>query len=47
MTDRRTLRKCRSCGEYINPEVMPWVAISLTGEESHWHPQCHKEATDE
>lgn len=41
--DRRNMRKCRACGKHIAPTVMPWVKVTLTGEEMHWHPECHKE----
>lgn len=37
----RTKRKCRKCGKVIDPTVPPWVTVSLTGEENHYHKECN------
>lgn len=37
---RRKQRRCRGCGEHIGDNVVPWIKVSLTGEESSWHPSC-------
>lgn len=43
MSDRRNLRKCRACGQYIPADEPPWIKVLLTGDEVHWHRKCGRE----
>jgi hypothetical protein len=38
---RRRQRRCRACGIYIGAHETPWIAVSITGEESAWHVGCN------
>jgi hypothetical protein len=36
-------RKCRKCGQHIDPNSGPWVKVSPTGDESHYHKECGRD----